>query len=385
MTHDPHALRHAVYPPRDLELATYMARVHDRTTHHLSASECETMPLGALLAMADAEDAARWAKLTLGYTDPVGAPWLRAAAAAGYASLGEDAIVCFAGAQEALYAAMHALLAPGDHAIVVLPSYQSIETIAMGLCDATGVALDPEDGWSLDIGAVAAAIRPSTRVVAISFPNNPTGKQLEADRYAALVSLCRQHGLWLVSDEVYRLTEHDPARRLVQAADAYERGVSLGVLSKAYGLPGLRIGWVACRDAGLLHRVATMRQYLSTCSAGPSEVLACIALKAGAAIVGRNMALAEANLALLTAFFARHADLFDCMVPDGGMVCYPRYKGLGGVEAFVADMAQRAGVLLLPAGVFRSELLPLPADRFRLGFGRASFPAGLAALEGALD
>ena len=382
--HDLPGLRHAAYPTRDLELATYLSRLHDRTEYHLSASECETMAVADLLALADAEDAARWAGLRLGYTDPLGAPWLRAAAASGYAAVDDAGIVCFAGAQEALYAAMHALLSPGDHAIVVLPSYQSIETLAIGLCDVSGVALDPAQGWSLDIDAVAAAIRPATRVIAISFPNNPTGKQLEHDRFAALVALCRQHGIWLISDEVYRLTEREPQRRLAQAADAYERGVSLGVLSKAYGLPGLRIGWVACQDRLLLDRVATIRQYLSTCSAGPSEVLACIALKAAPTILARNRGLAEANLAQLMGFFGRHAEMFECAAPDGGVVCYPRYIGPGDVEGFVGDMAE-AGVLLLPASVFRSELTPLPADRFRIGFGRASFRVGLQVMERALN
>ena len=387
MTHHAHdlpGLKHAVYPVRDLELATYLSRLHDRTEHHLSASECETMALADLIALADPEDAARWAGLRLGYTDPLGAPWLRAAAATGYTAIDEAGIVCFAGAQEALYAVMHALLSPGDHAIVVLPSYQSIETLAIGLCDVSGVALDPARNWSLDIDAVAAAIRPATRVIAISFPNNPTGKQLEHDRFAALVALCRKHGIWLISDEVYRLTERDPRRRLTHAADAYERGVSLGVLSKAYGLPGLRIGWAACQDGALLGRLATIRQYLSTCSAGPSEVLACIALKAGPSILARNRALAEANLVELTGFFDRHPELFECMPPEGGVVCYPRYTGPGDVEGFVGDMAE-AGVLLLPAGVFRSELVPLPVDRFRIGFGRASFLEGLKALERALN
>jgi aspartate/methionine/tyrosine aminotransferase len=371
----------AGYPDRDLELATYLSRLHHHTEHHLSPSECETLGVGELLAMADAEDADRWATLRLGYTDPAGAPWLRAAVASSYESVALEEVVCFAGAQEALYAAMQALLAPGDHAIVVLPGYQPIETLALGLCEVSGVALDPEQGWSLDIAAVAAAIRPATRVIAISFPNNPTGKQLEHDRFAALVALCRQHGIWLVSDEVYRLTERDEQRRLMQAADAYERGVSLGGLSKAYGLPGLRIGWIACRDPALLARLATIRQYLSSCSAGPSEVLACLALKASDRILARNRGIAEANLQNLLGFFGRHPDLFECVAPEGGTVCYPRFQGDGGVDAFVLAMAERAGVLLLPASVFRSELLALPMDRFRIGFGRASFAAGLDALE----
>ena len=124
--------------------------------------------------MADAEDLHRWNTLSLGYTNPRGAVWLRAAIASTSGAVGVEDVVCFAGAQEALHAALHALLGPGDHAIVVLPNYPAVETLALGLCDVSGVALDAEDGWSLDIDAVAAAIRPSTRLLAISFPNNPT-------------------------------------------------------------------------------------------------------------------------------------------------------------------------------------------------------------------
>ena len=378
-----HALGHAAYPARGLELATYLSRLHVPTAHHLSASECETTALADLLALADTEDAERWATLKLGYTDPAGAPWLREAVAAGHEAVAGHDLVCFAGAQEALYAVLHALLQPGDHAIVVLPSYQSMETIPLGLCAVTGVALDAGDGWSLDVASVAAAVRANTRVLAISFPNNPTGKQLERDRFDALVALCRRHGIWLLSDEVYRGTERDPAARLPQAADVYERGVSLGATSKGLGLPGLRIGWAACRDPGLIGRLATIRQYLSTCSAGPSEVLACIALKAAPLILARNRAIVEENLARLLPFLARRGDLFDCRAPEGGMVCYPRYKGAEGVEAFAARMAA-AGVLLLPSSVFRSDLLELPGERFRIGFGRRSFAAGLEALEQAL-
>jgi aspartate/methionine/tyrosine aminotransferase len=322
--------------------------------------------------------------LTLGYTDPSGPDWLRAAIATGYAEVAEDDLVCFAGAQEALYATLHAILSPGDHAIVVLPSYQSMETLPLGLCAVSGVSLDPAADWSLDIEAVAAAVQPNTRVLTIGFPNNPTGKQLERDRFDALVALCRRHGIWLLSDEVYRLTERDPAHRLPCAADAYDRGISLAATSKSYGLPGLRIGWVGCRDPNLIGRLSTMRQYLSTCSAGPSEVLASIALKAAPAILGRNRAITEANLACLQDFFERHNRLFACRPPDGGMVCYPRYKGAEGVEQFVARMADTAGVLLLPSSVFRSDLLVLPADRFRIGFGHRSFTTALAALERAL-
>jgi len=202
-------LCNAGFPDRDLELATYLSRLHGKTRHHMSSSECESMSLAELLRLADPQDHERWTNLRLEYTDPLGAPWLREAAASAYQRVSADELVCFAGAQEALYATLHALLRAGDHAIIVVPSYQSMETLALSLCDVSGVALDPADNWSLDVNAVAAALRPNTRMVVISFPNNPTGKQLEQDRFDALPTLCRNRGIWLLSDEVYRLTERD--------------------------------------------------------------------------------------------------------------------------------------------------------------------------------
>ena len=371
-------------PDHELALAGFLSREHGDTRHHLSASQSETVSIPELLALADDEDRRRWDTLQLGYTDPLGAPWLRDTIAATYRIAASRDVVCFAGAQEALFAVLHALLGRDDHAIVVLPNYPAVEALMLSLCSVSGVALDPDDGWSLDLDAVARAIRPDTRLVAISFPNNPTGHILPSAQLDALVALCRHRGIWLLSDEVYRLTERDPARRLPQAVDTYERGISLGALSKAHGLPGLRIGWTACRDPWLVARMAMKRQYLSTCSAGPSEVLARIAIKAAATVIGRNQRLAEANLSLLCAFLDHHPDLFDWTPPEGGMVGYVRYKGPDGVEAWTRRMVREAGVLLLPASMFRSTLLELPADRFRVGFGCLGMDAGLEALEQAL-
>ena len=232
------------------------------------------MPLGELLALADAEDAARWAGLRLEYTDPLGADWLRATIAAGYERASAADVTCFAGAQEGMHAAMHAMLGRDDHAVVVTPGYQSLEAIPLRICAVSGVPLDPDAGWRLCLDAIAAAIQPNTRLIAVNFPHNPTGALIDRADFDALVALCRRHGIWLFSDEVYRLTERDPAQRLPQAADAYERGISLNVVSKAHGLPGLRVGWIVCRDRAALRRMQSVKQFLSTCNAGPSEVLA---------------------------------------------------------------------------------------------------------------
>ncbi len=217
-------------PPRDFALEVYFSRWQASARHHLTASNSETLTLAELLALASPGDRQAWERLALGYGDPRGSDRLRRAIAAGYAQASAETVLCFAGAQEAIHTAMHALLGPDDHAVVVLPNYQSTETIPSGLCAVSGVALDPARGWTLDIDAVAAALRPNTRLIAINFPNNPTGKILERDRFDALVALCRRRGIWLFSDEVYRLIERDAALRLPAAVDAFELGLSLGGL-----------------------------------------------------------------------------------------------------------------------------------------------------------
>lgn len=365
----------------DFRLETYFSRWEFAARYHLTASDAQSMRVDELLALAEPADRDAFQSLHLGYTQTYGSPELQAAIATTYDIRAADDVLCFAGAEEGIYIAMRVLLGADDHAIVVTPNYQSAETVPLSICEVTGVALDPDDHWSLDIDRIAAAIRPNTRVISINFPHNPTGKILERDRYDALVTLCRHHGIWLFSDEVYRPLGPPGTEYLPQAADVYERGISLGVMSKAYGLPGLRIGWIACADRTLLQKMERYKHYLSICNSAPSEQLALIALKARAIILERNRTIVGDNLAVLDAFFAEWPGLFDWYRPDGGCVAYPRYLGDGGVEAFASDLVERAGVLLLPAEHYRSELTPTPTDRFRIGFGRADCAEAVAALD----
>lgn len=362
----------------DFKLETYFSRWEFTARYHLTASDAESMTLRELLDMGDAADAEAFDQLWLGYTQTFGAPDLRETIATTYDRQNAQNILCFAGAEEGIYIACHALLGAGDHAIVVTPNYQAAETIPLSICEVTGVPLDPQHNWCLDLDRVAAAIRPNTKLVSINFPHNPTGKILAPEVLDGLIALCRTHGLWLFSDEVYRLLGPDPARHLPQVADVYERGLSLNVMSKSYGLPGLRIGWIACQDRDLLVRMERMKHYLSICNSGPSEHLARIALKHRERILARNNQLVRDNLTLLDAFFAEFPALFEWRLPDGGCVGYPRYIGPGTVDDFTTALVEQSGVLLLPSGIYSSDLGPTPSDRFRIGFGRAGLAQGLA-------
>jgi aspartate/methionine/tyrosine aminotransferase len=369
----------------DFRLESHFSKWEFAARFNLSASDAQTLGLTELLALASPQDRAAFEAMELGYTPTFGAPDLRMAIAATYDQRAADEILCFAGAEEGLYVAMQVLLGSGDHAIVVTPNYQAAETVPLSLCAVSGVPLEPHDNWSLDIDRIAAAIRPETKLISINFPHNPTGKILERDRFDKLVELCRRDGLWLFSDEVYRPLGPEGAVHLPQVADVYERGVSLGVMSKAYGLAGLRIGWLACRDRDFLQRCERFKHYLSICNAGPSERLALIALKAREGILARNRAIVSANLVLLEAFFASYPDLFEWVRPDGGCVGYPRYLGKDGTDAFARRLVEEAGVLILPSGIYRSELGPTPTDRFRIGFGRNGLEQGLAAFRKHLE
>lgn len=365
----------------DFRLETHFAKWEFKARHHMTASDAESMSLPELLAMASPEDRDGFEQMWLGYTETFGAPDLRAAIAATYAGRSADEVLCFAGASEGIFAANNVLLDKDSHAIVVTPNYQSHESLPLAICEATGVPLDPDDNWSLDIDRLRDAIRPNTRLLTINFPHNPTGAILPHDRYEALIELCRHHGIWILHDEIFNGLGPSDAQHLPFIADVYERGLSLGVMSKSYGLPGLRVGWIACQDRDVLSKMERMKHYLSICNSGPSERLALIALKNRDAILTRNCAIVDENLPKWDAFFARHPDLFEWQRPDGACMGFPRYLGADGVEEFARKLVEEAGVLLLPSTIYRSDLGSTPTDRFRLGFGRRGLDAGLAAME----
>ena len=363
----------------EFRLEAHFSKWEFKAKYHLTASDAESMSLGDLLAMGTPEQQREFEELWLGYTETWGAPDLREAIAQTYQSRAD--ILCFVGASEGIFAANSVLLDRDSHAIVVTPNYQSHESLPLAICDATGVPLDPDDGWSLDIDRVADAIRPNTRLLTINFPHNPTGTILPLDRYLSLIELCRKSGIYILHDEIFNGLGPGDAEHLPFITDLYERGLSLNVTSKAYGLPGLRIGWIACADRELLGRMELMKHYLSISSSGPSERLALIAVQNRERILARNCAIVDENLPKLDAFFGRRPELFDWHRPDGSCMAFPRYKGGDGVEVFCRSLIEDSGILLLPGSIYSSELGPTPTDRFRIGVGRTGMDEALEAFE----
>jgi aspartate/methionine/tyrosine aminotransferase len=352
----------------------YYARYEFTTRYMLSSSDCEARSIGELLELEpDAHE--RLLGLRLGYTESAGAPELRDAIAGVYEAVSPDEVLVASCAEEAIFLLYHALLGPGDHAIVETPCYES----ALQLARSTGAEVDgwqrrSEDGWAHDVEALERLIRPSTRAIYVNQPHNPTGTLMRRDVYDRVVEIAREHDLVLFSDEVYRELEHDPADRLPAACEVYERAVSLGSISKTYGLPGLRIGWVVTRDAVLRESMRELKDYTTICASAPSERLTALALRNRDVLVRRNLGIVERNLPLLDDFIERHCGVLDWVRPSAGPIGFPRVSGLGDVDRLCERLAA-AGVLLLPGSVYDQ-----PAH-VRMGFGRANLPEALAVLD----
>lgn len=363
-----------------LRSATLFAQWESKARHNLAASAAETLSLPDLLAMADGPERDDWNGLRLGYLETRGTAALRRAIATTYDSIDADQVLGFSSGKEAIFATLHALVQDGDEVVTFTPNYQPLEEVPRLRGRVRAVPLREADGWRLDLDDVRRAIGPRTRLICLNIPHNPTGAVLDRETFGGLIGIAAEHDLFLLSDEVYRGLERSPDLHLPQVADAYTKGLSLNVMSKAYGLPGLRVGWIAGSDRAALHAIGIVKDYLSDGNAGPSEILARIALRNAGTILARNRDIAARNLEQLDAFFRARTDLFDWQAPPAGCIAYPRYKGGEGVEAFCARAVEEAGILLLPSSVYASALGLTPTDRFRIGFGKLSLSAGLEAL-----
>jgi aspartate/methionine/tyrosine aminotransferase len=362
----------------EFELERYFARWEFAVKHVLCASDVQGYPMSELLAVADDETRAMWDGLTLGYTESTGHPLLRREMASLYDGIEPDEVLVFAGAEEAIFCLVNVLLGPGDHAVVTWPGYQSLYEIARAAgADVTLHELHEPDGWSLDVPRLVASLTEATRLVVVNAPHNPTGMLPTAAEWATLTAALAERGIHLLVDEVYRFLEVEPGDRLVAGADAFDRGISLGVMSKSFAMAGLRIGWLATHDRDVLARCAAFKDYTTICSSAPAEILSIIALRARDAVLARSRAIVSANLELLDAFFADWADRFTWVRPRAGSIGFPRLTVPGvRIDDWSAALVEAEGVLILPGSQFGHA-----GNHFRVGFGRTDLPDSLARLE----
>lgn len=336
----------------------------------LCPSDAESWLLKDILAMADSESISLWENLSLGYTESPGLPILRKEIAGLYDSLEADHILTTAGAEEGIYCAMHSLISKEDHVVVVSPSYQSLETLPQVLgAEITFIHLQSANKWKLEFDQIQSAWRASTKLLILVCPHNPTGTLLEPDVYEKMISLARKTGAYIFCDEVYRFLEIDESKRLPAIADGYEKGISLNVMTKSFGLAGLRIGWLASKDVDFLQKANSYKMYTSICNSAPSEILALIALRSKNRILKRNREIVLRNVELLDEFVKRHPNSIRWVRPESGTIAFLELLLPISIDQFTEQLVKKTGVLIMPATIF-----DCPGNFFRVGFGRSSMP-----------
>jgi aspartate/methionine/tyrosine aminotransferase len=302
------------YSRMPIELESPEQLGYDTIRYNLSESSVADRRLGELKLKLD--------DILLCYGDHRGAPDLRALVAKTGEGLAADDVLITAGAAGALFIISTSMLKAGDHIVVVRPNYATnIETPRAIGCDLSFIDLRFEDGFRLDLGKIEEAIRPGTKYVSVTYPHNPTGVMISPEELHALVDLVERKGIRLLFDETYREMTSGPMLPL--AAGLSDRVISVSSLSKTYGIPGIRIGWLVTRDSALMEIFLAAREQIGISGSMVDEYIAYVALSQRENWLAFNNARIASAFAIVKDWIASEP-LVEWVEPSGGCVCFPR-------------------------------------------------------------
>lgn len=361
---------------KGFKLEEYFAEYEFNVKYSLCSSDCESFSVDELLTL-EKDSLKDLKEVWLGYTESLGNPLLREEISKLYRNINPEEVIVFSGAEEAIFIFMNVLLNKEDHIIVQYPAYQSLYEIANAIgSNVVKWEMDDENNWELDLQFLETNITRYTKCIVINFPHNPTGYLPSKDFYKRIINIAKKNNIYVLSDEVYKFLEYNEAERLPSACDLYDKGISIGVMSKSFGLAGLRIGWIATKDKALYRAIASFKNYTTICNSALSEFFAILVLRNSSRILKRNLDIITYNLNLLDNFFNKYKDLFKWIKPKAGSIAFPRLLINDSVDAFCFELLKEKSVLLMPSINYNY------GDRyFRIGFGRKNMPKALKKLE----
>jgi len=314
--------------------------------------------------------------LHLGYSEARGTVALRSAIAATYTGCDADNVLVTTGAIEANYLLFNVLLDAGDHVIAPFPAYQQLYSVPRAIgCDVSLWEVGPATGYAYDVDALERLVRPTTRLIVVNTPHNPTGAMLSPADLRRVYALAESVGAMVLGDEAYRwLAVPNGAPFAPPMFEHGRLGISVGTVSKPFGLPGLRIGWIAAPPQ-VVAACWGARDYVSLSPGKLNDAIAQLAFRHRERIVERNTAIIAANLEAAEAWVARHADFLSWRPPRGGLLALLRYNLPIDSRELADLLATEYGVMLAPGSAFGVE------RHLRIGIGQDPpvFRAGLAA------
>ena len=336
-----------------------------RAKYNIAETCCDSISVDQLQALSEIKDVSILpASKRLDYGEIRGSSELRQNLANLYSSkvgtpLSPGNILITQGAISANTLLFYALVQPGDHVICHYPTYQQLYAVPASLgAEVSLWHATPERQWIPSLDELKSLIKPNTKLITINNPNNPTGAILPKSLLQDLVDLASQHSITILSDEVYRpifhsITPMSPDFPPSILSLGYARTIATGSLSKAYSLAGIRIGWLASRSSEIIERVAAARHYTTLSVSQLDSAVAAFALSPHTvhALLGRNIALAKANLELLERFVIKHDDICTWAKPLAGTTAFVQFHKEGKpVDDVVLckRLVEETGVLWVP-------------------------------------
>ncbi len=329
--------------------------------YNLSESGVHPLNLKELLTPAEIESLT---EVELGYTQTNGTSGLREQIARLYPGIGLEQILATAGSSEANFLLMWSLIEPGDEVLFELPNYMQMG----GLMRAFGAKvktfpLRESLGWQPDLDEMRRLITPKTKLIALTNPNNPTGAVLDPEIMKGIVDLAASVGAWILADEVYQGAELSGVAT-PSFWGRWEKTLVVNGLSKAYGLPGLRMGWIIGPEE-VVKRTWPYHDYTTISPSALSDRLASIALAPGtrARILARTRGILNANFPILETWLKDHGGLFSFHPPRAGAICFARYSLSVNSTELVERFIREKSVLVVPGDHFETD------GYLRFGYG----------------
>jgi aspartate/methionine/tyrosine aminotransferase len=350
------------YTPFELER---WASTHEhRVGYNLSESGVHPLTPGELLALAD-RPVDSLVDTHLGYGQSNGSDLLRDLIAGLYPGATEANVLVTIGGIEANFTAIWHFLSPGGKAAVMLPNYmQSPGLLRSFGSEAAPFHLREADGWQPDLDELETRLKAGAELILVTNPCNPTGSVLTDESRNGILELAARHEAWILADEVYSGAELAGGDPTPTFWGSYPRVVATNSLSKAYGLPGLRLGWIMA-PAERIEDLWGRKDYTSISPPSLSDSLACVALDPHTRpqVLERTRAICRKNLSTLTEWMDGRERQFTYRPPDAGAICFPHYTAEIGSLELAERLRTEADVLVIPGAHFGVE------HALRIGYG----------------
>lgn len=360
------------------QLERWMTTYELAVKYDIAESGIAPMSTNDLLDLLPAADRERALQslldLRLGYSEARGSLALRTALAETYENTSPDNILVTTGAIEANFLLLNTLLDSGDHVVVIDPAYQQLQSVPRAIgCDVSLWRPRQDPHFHFELDDLRELVTDRTRLIVINTPHNPTGAILSEAELRAVYAIAESIGATVLCDEAYRWLDVPGSEPLAPPIrNLGDRGVSVGTVSKPFGIPGLRIGWIAAPE-DLIQQCWAMRDFISLSPGGLNDALALIAVTHRDQIAARTRSIVEQNLDVAESWFARNADLVSWTPPRGGLLSLVKYRLDIPSTELANRLAEEYSVMLAPGSAFGYE------GYLRLGIGARPeiFRAGL--------